>query len=122
MDIVKIKTTIKDEQKQNPSMKILPNIAQTIFYSLLFAIGGAPTIGMWIARIQTQNPDLILTAFIGLTVIIACVLVPVVLIQNSYLLVKRNNVLLDDEIKPLSKFYFVVDLCCLASWVYFVVV
>ncbi len=85
MDIVKIKTTIKDEQKQNPSMKILPNIAQTIFYSLLFAIGGAPTIGMWIARIQTQNPDLILTAFIGLTVIIACVLVPVVLIQNSYL-------------------------------------
>ncbi|WON81663.1 hypothetical protein OK024_06985 [Acinetobacter sp. UGAL515B_02] len=77
---------------------------------------------MWIARIQTQNPDLILTAFIGLTVIIACVLVPVVLIQNSYLLVKRNNVVLDDKIKPLSKFYFVVDLCCLASWVYFVVV
>jgi len=122
LDIVKIKTTIKDEQKQNPSMKILPNIAQTIFYSLLFAIGGAPTIGMWTARIQTQNPDLILTAFIGLTVIIACVLVPVVLIQNTYLLVKRNNVLLDDKIKPLSKFYFVVDLCCLASWVYFVVV
>ena len=102
-------------------MKILPNIAQTIFYSLLFAIGGAPTIGMWIASIQTKNPDLLLTAFVGLTVIIACVLVPLVLMQNAYLLYKRQDILIDEKIKILSKFYFILDLCCLASWVYFVI-
>ncbi len=102
-------------------MKILPNIAQTIFYSLLFAMGGAPTMGMWIASLQTKNPDILFTAFMGLTVIIACIMVPILLIQNAYLLYKRQDPVLDEKIHGLSKFYFMLDLACLASWVYFVI-
>lgn len=56
-----------------------------MFYSLLFAMGGAPTIAMLIIRAQTQDPDIIYGAFIGLSVIIACVLVPVILLQNAFL-------------------------------------
>ena len=61
------------------------NISGTMFYSLLFAMGGAPTIAMLIIRAQTQDPDIIYGAFIGLSVIIACVLVPVILLQNAFL-------------------------------------
>ena len=68
-------------------------IAGTIFYSLLFAMGGAPTIAMIIIRAQTQNPEIIYNALIGLSVIIACILVPIVLIQNAYLFFKRKNTL-----------------------------
>jgi hypothetical protein len=59
------------------------NISATMFYSLLFAMGGAPTIAMMIIRAQTQNPEVIYAALIGLSVIIACVLVPIILLQNS---------------------------------------
>lgn len=61
------------------------NISGTMFYSLLFAMGGAPTIAMLIIRAQTCDPDIIYGAFIGLSVIIACVLVPVILLQNAFL-------------------------------------
>ena len=60
------------------------NISATMFYSLLFAMGGAPTIAMMIIRAQTQNPEIIYTALIGLSVIIACILVPVILLQNAF--------------------------------------
>ncbi len=50
------------------------NISTTIFYSLLFAMGVAPTIAMMIIRAQTQDPQLIYQALIGLSVIIACIL------------------------------------------------
>ena len=55
------------------------NISATMFYSLLFAMGGAPTIAMMIIRAQTQNPEVIYAALVGLSVIIACVLVPIIL-------------------------------------------
>lgn len=57
----------------------------------------------------------------GLTVIIACIMVPILLIQNAYLLYKRQDPILDEKIHGLSKFYFMLDLACLASWVYFVI-
>lgn len=85
-------------------MKLQPHIAQTIFYSLLFAIGGAPTIAMWIIALQTNDPNLFMAAFMGLTVIIACVIVPIILLQNAYLLFKRNDVNLEDKIKYLLRF------------------
>ncbi len=44
-------------------MKLQPHIAQTIFYSLLFAIGGAPTIAMWIISLQTNDVNLFMAAF-----------------------------------------------------------
>lgn len=101
-------------------MKLQPRIAQTIFYSLLFAIGGAPTIAMWIIALQTNDPNLFMAAFMGLTVIIACVIVPLILLQNAYLLFKRNDVNLEDKIKYLLRFYFVMNVICLISWILFI--
>ncbi len=72
-------------------MKLQPTISKTIFYSFLFAIGGSPTLAMLIIYGQNYNPDFFMTAFMSLSVLIACVLIPVVLIQNSYLLWKRKN-------------------------------
>jgi hypothetical protein len=63
------------------------NIAGTIFYSLLFAMGGAPTIAMMIIQGQTTDPDVIYSALIGLSVIIACILVPIILLQNAFLFI-----------------------------------
>ena len=101
-------------------MKLQPRIAQTIFYSLLFAIGGAPTIAMWIIVLQTNDPNVFMAAFMGLTVIIACVVVPLILLQNAYLLFKRNDLKLEDHVKPLLHFYFVVNVICLISWILFI--
>ena len=78
------------------------NISATMFYSLLFAMGGAPTIAMLVIQVQTQDPAIVNAAFIGLSVIIACILVPVVLIQNAFLFFKRKNEQLEQKIKPLS--------------------
>ena len=66
------------------------NISGTIFYSLLFAMGGAPTIAMLIIHAQTKDPNIIYGVFISLTVIIACILVPLILIQNAFLFFKRK--------------------------------
>ena len=92
------------------------NISTTIFYSLLFAMGGAPTIAMMIIRAQTQDPQLIYQALIGLSVIIACILVPIVLIQNAVLFFKRKNVQLEEKIKPLMQVYLGLNVVCLIYW------
>ncbi|WP_180155156.1 hypothetical protein [Acinetobacter sp. YH12045] len=92
------------------------NISTTIFYSLLFAMGGAPTIAMMIIRAQTQDPQLIYQALIGLSVIIACILVPIALIQNAVLFFKRKNVQLEEKIKPLMHVYLGLNVVCLIYW------
>lgn len=92
------------------------NISGTIFYSLFFAMGGAPTIAMLIIRAQTDNPDIIFNALIGLTVIIACILVPIILIQNGCLWFKRHDEKLEEKIKPLMKVYLGLDILCLLYW------
>lgn len=92
------------------------NISTTIFYSLLFAMGGAPTIAMLIIRAQTQDPVLIYQALIGLSVIIACLLVPLILLQNTYLLLKRKNTVLEERIKPVSNVYLALNILCLLYW------
>ncbi len=92
------------------------NIGSTIFYSLLFAMGGAPTIAMLLIKTQQVDEAVFYQVFIGLSVIIACILVPIVLIQNTYLLFKRKNVELEQKIKPLSQFYLVLNALCLAFW------
>lgn len=94
------------------------NISGTIFYSLLFAMGGAPTIAMMIIRAQTQNPAIIYNALIGLSVIIACILVPLILIQNAYLFFKRKDEVLEARIEPLCRVYLVLNGGCLAYWLY----
>lgn len=95
------------------------NISGTIFYSLLFAMGGAPTIAMLIIQAQTQDPNIIYTAFIGLSVIIACILVPLILIQNAILFFKRKNEQLEQKIKPMCQLYLVLNVLCLIYWLSF---
>jgi DMSO reductase anchor subunit len=93
-----------------------PNIASTLFYSLLFAMGGAPTLAMLIIQSQPHDPQLLYQIFIGLSVMIACVLVPLVLAQNGYLYYKRKDHVLNAKIKPLMQFYLVLNVLCLAYW------
>lgn len=92
------------------------NISNTIFYSLIFAMGGAPTIAMLIIQAQTSDPALFYQALIGLSVIIACVLVPMVLIQNAYLIYKRNDMKIEQKIQPLCHFYLLLNVLCLVYW------
>jgi len=92
------------------------NISATMFYSLLFAMGGAPTIAMLIIRAQTSNPEIIYNALVGLSVIIACILVPMILIQNAILFAKRKSESLELKIQPLSQFYLVLNVLCLIYW------
>lgn len=92
------------------------NIAGTIFYSLLFAMGGAPTIAMMIIQGQTTNPDVIYRALIGLSVIIACVLVPLILLQNAILFFKRHSLMLEQKIEPICHLYLGLNILCLVYW------
>ena len=87
-----------------------------MFYSLLFAMGGAPTIAMLIIQAQTQDPAVINNALIGLSVIIACILVPLVLLQNAVLFFKRHNAVLEQKIEPLCHLYLVLNVLCLIYW------
>ena len=92
------------------------NIANTIFYSLLFAMGGAPTIAMIIINAQTVQPEVAFQALIGLSVIIASILVPIILIQNTYLIIKRKSVEIEQKIQPVANFYLGLNVLCLIYW------
>lgn len=92
------------------------NISTTIFYSLLFAMGGAPTLAMLIIRGQTEDPVLIYQVLVGLSVIIACILVPLILLQNAYLIYKRKDTVLEQKIKPVSNVYLALNILCLIYW------
>ncbi|MFW1734572.1 hypothetical protein ACG94V_10640 [Acinetobacter sp. ULE_I001] len=92
------------------------NISSTIFYSLIFAMGGAPTIAMLIIQAQTTDLNIINNALLGLSVMVACVLVPVILIQNAFLFIKRNDQLLEKKIIPLKNIYLMLNVICLIYW------
>lgn len=92
------------------------NIAGTIFYSLLFAMGGSPTLAMLIIELQHVDQAYVYQALISLTVIIACILVPVILLQNAYLFLKRNNEVLELKVEKLCYFYLWLNLLSLAFW------
>lgn len=92
------------------------NISSTIFYSLIFAMGGAPTIALLIINAQTNDPQIINQALLGLSVIIACILVPLVLVQNAFLFAKRKNTVLEEKIVPLKNIYLALNVMCLLYW------
>ncbi len=92
------------------------NISSTIFYSLIFAMGGAPTIAIMIIQAQTADPAVMNSALLGLSVIIACILVPLVLVQNAFLFAHRKNIKLEEKIEPLKKIYLVLNVICLLYW------
>lgn len=92
------------------------NISSTIFYSLIFAMGGAPTIAMLIIQAQTNDLNIINNALLGLSVIVACVLVPIILIQNAFLFIKRNDQYLEQKIIPLKNIYLTLNVICLIYW------
>ncbi len=97
-------------------MKLLPNISKTILFSFIFALGGAPTLAMWISASQVNDPVQLLNLFISLTVLIACILVPIIFIQNVFLLIKRQSLWVEDRIVLLSRFYLILNVCCLIYW------
>lgn len=92
------------------------NISSTIFYSLIFAMGGAPTIAMLIIQVQTNDLNIINNALLGLSVMVACVLVPIILIQNAFLFIKRNDQHLEQKIIPLKNIYLTLNVICLIYW------
>ena len=92
------------------------NISSTIFYSLIFAMGSAPTIAMLIIQAQTNDLNIINNALLGLSVMVACVLVPIILIQNAFLLIKRNDQHLEQKIIPLKNIYLTLNVICLIYW------
>ncbi|MFW2778098.1 hypothetical protein ACN6QF_07465, partial [Acinetobacter baumannii] len=71
-------------------MKLQPTISKTIFYSFLFAIGGSPTLAMLIIYGQNYNPDFFMTAFMSLSILIACVLIPVA-VSYTHLTLPTTN-------------------------------
>ena len=79
------------------------NISSTIFYSLIFAMGGAPTIAIMIIQAQTADPEVINSALL-------------VLIQNAFLFAHRKNIKLEEKIEPLKKIYLVLNVICLLYW------
>jgi len=97
-------------------MKLLPNISKTIFHSFIFALGGAPTIAMWISTAHLSDQAQLLPVFINLTVLIACVLIPIIFIQNVFLLIKRQSIWVEDRIQILSHFYLLLNVGCLIYW------
>lgn len=98
-------------------MKLLPNISKTIIHSFIFALGGAPTIAMWLSMQRVTDPNLFFSVFISLTVIIACILLPIVFIQNIFLLIKRQSTTIEDKVAPLGNFYLILNVICLLYWV-----
>ncbi|MGR2920843.1 hypothetical protein [Acinetobacter sp. 1125_18A] len=92
------------------------NISSMIFYSLIFAMGGAPTIAMLIIQAQTNDLNIINNALVGLSVMVACVLVPIILIQNAFLFIKRNDQHLEQKIIPLKTIYLTLNVICLIYW------
>jgi hypothetical protein len=79
-------------------------------------MGGAPTIAMLIIQAQTTDPAIVSQALLGLSVMIACILVPIVLIQNAFLFFKRNDQQLEQKIIPLKNIYLALNVLCLVYW------
>ena len=79
-------------------------------------MGGAPTIALMIIQAQTTDQTVVNSALLGLSVIIACILVPIILLQNAVLFAKRKSVILNEKIKPLSKIYLGLNVICLLYW------
>jgi hypothetical protein len=98
------------------------NISGTMFYSLLFAMGGAPTIAMIIIQAQLKDPVVIYQVFVGLSVMIACVLVPLILIQNAYLFFKRKDEQLESKMEVWSQVYLGLNAVCLVYWIAYQIV
>jgi hypothetical protein len=79
-------------------------------------MGGAPTIAMLIIQAQTNDLNIINNALLGLSVMVACVLVPIILIQNAFLFIKRNDQHLEQKIIPLKNIYLTLNVICLIYW------
>lgn len=100
-------------------MKLQADLTKTLFYSFLFALGGAPSIAMMIVSEQVSSQQAILSGFIGLTLVLACVLLPVILVQNSVLFFARNKTQTEKIVPVLGKLYFILNLICLLFWILF---
>ncbi|MEB3752890.1 hypothetical protein [Acinetobacter sp. MD2(2019)] len=100
-------------------MKLNADLTKTLFYSFLFALGGAPSIAMLIVSDQTHHQDVLLSGFIGLTLVLACVFLPLILLQNIFLLLVRHQPRFHKLTQVLGKIYFALNLICLLFWLLF---
>ena len=73
-------------------------IFQQRYFIPCICLGGAPTIAMLIIQAQTQDPTIIYNAFIGLSVIIACIFSSID--SDSKCCFSRKNEQLEQKIKP----------------------
>lgn len=81
------------------------NTSKTMFYSLLFAIGGAPTLAMWMIYIQTNGAlEQHWTTLLALSFVLAAIIAPLILIQNFYILWKRKKLILRTRLSQLPTF------------------
>lgn len=93
-----------------------PNIYKIVFHSLLFAIGIGPTIAIWWFLIN--GIDFELNIFAGLTLASAMIAIPIILIQNGFLLYKRKDEKFADQLGWLVKVYFIANTICLLTWLF----
>lgn len=95
------------------------NIANILFNSLIFALGIAPTLAMWV--MEYRQIEFHSGVFMSLSLMFILIFVPLILIQNAYLFFKRNDEVLDAKLKWLSHVYLVANGICLFSWIVFMV-
>lgn len=92
-----------------------PNISRVLFHSCIFAIGISPTAAMLVFLFYQQEFEL--NSFIALTIFFALIFVPLIFIQNTYLLFKRKDSILEGKIAWLSKTYMICNGLCLLAWI-----
>ncbi|MEB3767901.1 hypothetical protein [Acinetobacter sp. MD2] len=100
-------------------MKLPAELTKTLFYSFLFALGGAPSIAMMVVSERGIHQDMMLSGFIGLTLVLACVLLPLILLQNSILLFTRHQTYSEKIVQVLGPIYLVLNVLCLLFWLLF---
>ncbi|WP_343597347.1 hypothetical protein [Acinetobacter sp.] len=101
-------------------MKLQADLTKTLFYSFLFALGGAPSIAMMVVSERISNQQALLSGFIGLTLVLACVLLPLILIQNSFFLFVRHKGQFDKVFQVTGKVYLALNFICLLFWILFI--
>lgn len=94
-----------------------PTMSKIFFNSSIFAMGIAPTLAMWV--MEWREIQFHSVIFMSLCLTFAVVITPLILLQNAYLLYKREDAVLDAKLNWLARAYLVLNGVCLASWMLF---
>lgn len=94
-----------------------PTISKILFNSLIFALGISPTLAMWVMELRQIEFHTMI--FMSLCLTFAVLIVPIILLQNAYLLYKRQDEMLGVKLNWLARLYLVLNGICLVSWILF---